>query len=67
MIAVGVKAAVMSIGSVIITYFAVSMMTSQMLPSTFYLPFISISPENILQNKISLFLDMILMVSHQIL
>ena len=55
MIAVGVKAAVMSIGSVIITYFAVSMITSQMLPSTFYLPFISISPENILQNKISLF------------
>lgn len=55
LIAVGIKAAVMSIGSVVITYFAVSMITSEMLPSSFYLPFISISPENILQNKISLF------------
>lgn len=55
LIAVGAKAAIMSIGSVVVTYFAVSLITSQMLPSTFYLPFISISPENILQNKISLF------------
>lgn len=55
LIAVGAKAAVMSIGSAIITFFAVSMLTSEMLPGTFHLPFITISPENILQNKIELF------------
>ncbi len=55
LIAVGVKAAILSVGKIVITYCVVSLISSQMLPNTFYLPFISISPENILQNKISLF------------
>lgn len=55
LIAIGASAATMSIGAAVITYFGVSIITAQMLPTSFYLPFIVISPENILQNKISLF------------
>lgn len=55
LIAVGVKAAVMAIGKVVITYFVVSTIVSNMLPDTFTLPFIAISPEEILQNRIEIF------------
>lgn len=55
LIAVGTKAAIMAIGKVVITYFVVSTIASNMLPDTFTLPFIAISPEEILQNRIEIF------------
>lgn len=51
----GVNTAVLSIKNAVIMYFAVSTITSNMLPDTFYLPFISLAPENIISNKIELF------------
>lgn len=54
-IAVGVGTAVLSIGKAIKTYFAVSVIVSSMLNNMFQLPFIVISPESIIQNKIGMF------------
>ena len=54
-IVVGVGTAVLSVGKVVKTYFIVSMISSAMLNSSFQLPFIVISPENIIQNKIGMF------------
>lgn len=54
-VAVGVSTAVISIGKVIKTYFVVSVIASSMLNTSFDLPFIVISPEDIIQNKIGMF------------
>lgn len=54
-IAVGISTAILSIGKTVVTYFAVSMLASQMLPGSFYLPFIQVSPDTILKNQIPLF------------
>ncbi len=54
-IVVGVGTAVLSVGKVVKTYFIVSLISSAMLNSSFQLPFIVISPENIIQNKIGMF------------
>lgn len=55
LVAVGVGTAILSIGKVVKTYFAVSTIVASMLPNSFQLPFIVISPENIIQNKIGMF------------
>lgn len=54
-IAVGVGTAILSIGKIIKTYLIVSIVTGSMLNSSFQLPFIVISPENIIQNKVGMF------------
>ena len=54
-IAVGIGTAILSVGKVIKTYFITSVLVSSMLGSTFQLPFIVISPETIIQNKIGMF------------
>lgn len=54
-IAVVGSTVVMSIGTVIKTYLVTSTIVSSMLTNTFQLPFIAISPENIIQNKIDMF------------
>ncbi len=54
-IAVGVGTAVLSIGKVIKTYFITTTIVASMLNTSFQLPFIVISPENIIQNKVGMF------------
>lgn len=47
--------AVLSVGKVIKTYFLVTTIASSMLNTSFQIPFIVISPENIIQNKVGMF------------
>ena len=46
---------VLNVGKVIKTYFVITTIASTMLNTSFQLPFIVISPENIIQNKIGMF------------
>lgn len=55
LIAYGVKTVIITIGRVALTYFVVKMATSTMLPTSFNLPFIEVSPESILKNQIEMF------------
>ena len=54
-IIVGVGTAVLTVGKVIKTYLVVSTIASAMLNNSFQIPFIVVSPENIIQNKIGMF------------
>ena len=52
---VGAGTAVLTIGKVIKTYFVITTIASAMLNNSFQIPFIVVSPENIIQNKIGMF------------
>ncbi len=49
------KTVVITAKAVVITYFVVKTATSTMLPTSFNLPFIELSPDNIFKNKIEMF------------
>lgn len=54
-IVVGASTAVMTVGAAVKTYFTVSVVVSSMLNTSVDLPFIVISPEDIIQNKVGMF------------
>ena len=54
-VAIGTGTAILTIGKAIKTYFVVTTIMSTMLNNSFQIPFIVISPENIIQNKVGMF------------